>query len=221
MIIMPTPEQVIKAKQDNVWDFGNKLLYDLCQNNFDHDQDECILTKVLFIGRVYASAVERRRNKNNEINDNFYIDTIAPTFRESELDNQLKSLKDIRNFTIDNIEQILQAHFYLITTLKKITNLEKRSFSSKYLHFHLPDLFFIYDSRAVTALRSFTSRVPKDLKSILQLETVDTEYAKFYCKCFDLKREIANRYNIALTMRQFDNLLIEVANKGSSLRNKK
>ena len=42
MIIMPTPEQVIKAKQDNVWDFGNKLLYDLCQNNFDHDQDECI-----------------------------------------------------------------------------------------------------------------------------------------------------------------------------------
>jgi hypothetical protein len=99
--------------------------------------------------------------------------------------------------------------------LKKITALDKRSFSSKYLHFHLPDLFFIYDSRAVTALRQFTSQVPKDLKHILLLDKIDKQYAKFYCKCFDLKRQINTQFKIDLTHRQLDNFLNEVANKQS------
>ncbi|PHX74462.1 MAG: hypothetical protein CK547_03045 [Chitinophagaceae bacterium] len=99
--------------------------------------------------------------------------------------------------------------------LKKITALDKRSFSSKYLHFHLPDLFYIYDSRAVTALRQCTSQVPKDLKYILEIDNIDNKYAKFYCKCFDLKRQIKKQFNINLTHRQLDNLLIEGANKQS------
>jgi hypothetical protein len=209
---LPSREQLKKAKQNNVWDFGNKILYDMCREYFHHNKAEHILTKVLFIGRIYASAVERRRNKKDEINDNFYIDTIAPTFINSKLDTYLDKLKSIKNLNIGNIKEILQTHYYLTNTLKKITDLEKRSFSSKYLHFHLPDLFFIYDSRAVMALRFFTSNVPKDLKKFIQLETADIEYAKFYCKCFDLKRQIEVHYKKTMTMRQFDNLLIEIAN---------
>ena len=184
---LPTQKQLDKARQKNVWDFGNAILYKLCKDNFKHDTDDHILTKVLFIGRIYAAAVERRKNKSNDINDNFYTDTVAPTFRKSKLKDKLSKLKIAKTENIENIKLVLQTHYFLTSMLKKITALEKRSFSSKYLHFHLPDLFYIYDSRAVSALRQFTSQVPKDLKYVLELDNVDNEYAKFYCKCFDLK----------------------------------
>ena len=66
----------------------------MCRKNFNHIEDEIIVAKVLFIGRIYAAAVERRRNKKDDINDNFYIDTIAPTFKESKLDDLLDELSE-------------------------------------------------------------------------------------------------------------------------------
>ncbi len=215
---LPTKKQLDTARQKNVWDFGNAILYKLCKDNFKHEIDEQILTKVLFIGRIYAVAVERRKNKSNDINDNFYTDTVAPTFRKSKLDDKFSDLKNLKTEKVENIKSVLQTHFYLTRMLQKITALDKRSFSSKYLHFHFPDLFYIYDSRAVTALRQFTSQVPKDLKHIIEFDNIDNEYAKFYCKCFDLKRQIKTKFNIDLTCRQMDNLLIEVANKQNSLK---
>lgn len=212
---LPNKKQLDTARQKNVWDFGNAILYKLCKDYFQHKTDDHILTKVLFIGRIYAAAVERRRNKSTDINDNFYTDTVAPTFRKSKLDDKLSDLKTVTPDKVEHIKFVLQTHFYLTSILQKITALDKRSFSSKYLHFHLPDLFYIYDSRAVTALRQFSSQVPQDLKHILKLDNIDNEYAKFYCKCFDLKRQIKTQLNIELTHRQLDNLLIEVANKQS------
>lgn len=201
-------------KTNKHWDFGNKILYDLCRDYFRHEKDEVILTKVLFIGRIYAAAIERRKNKKqtDNNNDNFYIDQVAPTFRNSQLDKQLSQLKSLKKLSAANLQQVLETHFNLLTTLSKITDLEKRSFCSKYLHFHLPDLFFIYDSRVTTALRKFISRVPKDLQHLTRLKNVDNEYAKFFCKCFELKSNFEKVHNTTLTNRQLDNLLIEVAN---------
>jgi len=212
-MILPTQEQINNSKQVNVWDFGNTILYDLCRKNFYHIDDEKIVAKVLFIGRIYAAAVERRRNKKDGINDDFYIETIVPTFRESKLDDLLEELSAYKQLSVDSISPVLQVHYYLTNLLKKITNLEKRSFCSKYLHFHLPDLFFIYDSRAVIGLRQFTSRVPKDLKECLKPEDIDIEYAKFFLKSFDTKRHIEDHYHTRITNRQLDNILIDLANK--------
>jgi len=215
MIILPTKQQIDNALLKPPWDFGNQILYDMCKNNFQHDQDDIIIAKVLFIGRIYAAAVERRRNKQDVINDNFYIDTIAPTFKKSDVDIHLKELKKFRTITLDNIKQILQTHYYLTELLKDITDLNKRSFASKYLHFHLPDLFYIYDSRAVTGMRSFVGRIPKELSNIIKDAECDIEYAKFFCRCFQFKREIQDKFDIDLTTRQLDNILVEVANRMS------
>lgn len=206
-------EQLNKAQKDTVWTFGNKILYDLCRDNFIHTEDKRILTKVLFIGRIYAAAVERRSNKEDGINDQFYIGTIAPTFRKSKLDKHLSEIKNIKKLTDDNVKTILQTHFHLTTILNQITEQDKRSFSSKYLHFHLPELFFIYDSRSLSALRHFVSRVPKDLKHILKCENIDKDYATFFCKCFALKRHIEKQYKTTLSNRHLDNLLLEISAK--------
>ncbi len=213
MMYLPTKEQMTEAKNQQPWDFGNDILYKLCRDNFHHKDESHVLAKVLFIGRIYAAAVERRKNKADEINDDFYLDVVIPTFKNSGLDERLDILNRIIEPTIDDLPLILETHNYLTTTLFGITGLDKRSFSSKYLHFHLPNLYFIYDSRALKGLRSFISRVPKEYNRFIHLGDVDEEYSKFYCKCHAIKRQAELNYNTSLSNREFDNILISIANK--------
>lgn len=108
----------------------------------------------------------------------------------------------------NTIKYALETHNYLVGILKKITNHNNRSFSSKHLHFHIPELFFIYDSRAKKVIRKFKNRISLEYQSILELDNIDSEYAKFYIKYFKLKNQITLNYEIVLTNREIDNLLI-------------
>lgn len=193
------------------WDFGNNVLYNLCQENIKHDDEKKIIAKVWLIGRSYAAAIERRRNKM-DINDNFYINTVAPAFLRSELDKQINSIKDENAIDEKNIPRILHVHYYLMQLIKNITDMEKRSFCSKYLHFHLPNLFYLYDSRAVQTIRSFQNRVPKEFRYITQRENIDPEYAKFFIKSYVVTIFIESEYKMKLTPREFDKILIAKAN---------
>ena len=208
---LPTIEQVERAKEESPWDLGNKILYDLCKRYPLHRNTEEILAKVWLIGRAYAVAVERRKNKKQS-NDTFYVDTICPIFKEPNLDTSLEKLHGIRKCSSANIGQILQVHCELMRLLNRETNLNKRSFGSKYLHFHFPNLFFLYDTRAVSSLRRFVSRVPDGMKYFLKVERVDKEYSTFFCKCYYLREQIRKEYGLDLTPRQLDNLLIAIAN---------
>ena len=124
---LPTKKQIDNSLQISPWDYGNEILYNLCRDNFFHDKDDRILTKVLFIGRIYAAAIERRKNKNKNINDNFYVDTVAPTFRKSNIDKHFFKLKQIKKLSTDSIAQALETHHYLTATIYDITKLDKRS----------------------------------------------------------------------------------------------
>jgi hypothetical protein len=167
---------------------------------------------VWLIGRSYSVALERRKEKA-DINDDFYTHVVVPAFRNSKLDFHLDDLLGHRELTAGVFLKVLETHQYLTRELNKITKLDKRAFSSKYLHFHLPALFFIYDSRAVGALRQFVSHVPEEFRFLTRLDSVDKEYARFACKSLSLKQAIRDRYGISLTTRQLDNLLIKVANE--------
>lgn len=211
MIEHITESLVKESIETSPWDLGNQTLYDLCTNNFTHETEQEIIAKVWLIGRSYSVAVERRRNKiKTDINDSFYIDTIVPTFLKSDLDNKLKELKNVTELNDETIPKVLEAHDYLTKLLKTITALDKRSFSSKYLHFHLPNLFFIYDSRAVIALRKLNLT---RTGSATTFHPFDKEYAPFVSKCKVLLKHIRTNYNLQLSPRQLDNLLLQIANK--------
>ncbi len=145
-------KDINKGLASTQWDFGNEVLYNLCERNFYHQEQDKIIAKVWLIGRSYSAAIERRKNKT-DINDDFYSNVVAPAFQSSELDKCLTNLRHYERITSDNIREILLSHNYLIQVTKEITALEKRSFCSKYLHFHLPNLFYIYDSRVVESMR--------------------------------------------------------------------
>ena len=138
------------------WEFGNSILYEMCSNNPYHNQSDIIVGKIWIIGRSYAAAIERRKNASNT-NDDFYYDLVAPKMLEigDELDERLSQLRDDGGTIRDNVNNILETHKFLMDVFYELTGLEKRSLASKYLHFHCPELFFIDDSRARTAINRY------------------------------------------------------------------
>ncbi len=193
----------------NEWDLGNKILYEMCKKYPGHNNKSEIIAKIWLIGRSHAAAIERRKNTGNgEFNgDDFYIERVAPKIMESKMDDWLNSLKNLQRSTKESLAAILSVHLSVTELFSRISGLEKRSLASKYLHFHFPDLFFIYDSRAVIAvshLSGITGRVGRSKY------TSDNEYRKFCEKCISIQDHINKEFDIYLTPRQLDNLLLGI-----------
>src|SRR5579863_1312399 len=207
MLKLPDRDLIEKATANADWDLGNQILYDMCKHNFLHDSTGTIIAKTWLIGRSYAVALERRNTSDNLSNDDFYVNKIVPLFKESFVDDSLKALALIPEINNENVEKCLKLHFELMYKIKGITGLNKRSFCAKYLHFHLPDIFFIYDSRALGALIKIFLKY--SIKNISQIpHNNDLEYLIFCRKCLHLIREIKETYGILLTNRKLDKVLL-------------
>lgn len=50
-----------QAERNNMWDFGNNILYTMCQENPKHEKEDIIIGKIWLIGRSYSAAIERRK----------------------------------------------------------------------------------------------------------------------------------------------------------------
>ena len=137
-----------------MWRFGNDVLYRMCDEEPLHQDADVVVGKLWLIGRSYAAAIERRKNKQ-ESSDDFYYTEVAPKMLSigKELDERLSELKKFEELSDDTIDMALNTHKYLTDVFYEITQLEKRSLASKYLHFHCPSMFWIYDSRANAAIR--------------------------------------------------------------------
>jgi hypothetical protein len=205
---MPTVKraQVLDAMSPSPWDFGNLLLYDLCRDYPSHSDDPTILAKVLLIGRVYAAAIERRHTEGgSRTSDRFYIDKVAPTIRHSGIDSWLERARQAPPGNPDTLRIVIEVHSKTTELFGKISGLQKRSLASKYLHFHLPQHFYIFDSRAQMAIRAFSGLLPRASR---WNGAADPEYRKFAEKCFHLIEHCAGRFGLRLLPRQLDNLLL-------------
>jgi hypothetical protein len=168
------------------WVFGNEILYRMCRENPFHNQKDEIVGKIWLIGRSYAAAIERRKNATVEIND-FYYDVVAPKMIDigKELDERLDILRNETGHIIDNISLVVDTHKFLMDTFYEMTMQENRSLASKYLHFHCPEMFFIYDSRAKNSINKL---VKKPNKSLLNnINDYDVEYGEFTCRMVELQ----------------------------------
>lgn len=198
---------LLKFTSNPVWDHGNNILYSLVKKNFRHSKREEVLTKVLFIGRIYAAALERRKETNGWANTEFYTSQIWPRFQKMDLDRKIDEIKKSKLSANETVTRALLLHGYLMQHLHKLTKLQKRSFASKYLHFHLPHIFFLYDSRALAGIRRFEPPAHSFVNEILS-EGMDEEYAKYFCRCTNFLRRIKDECGISFTPRGIDNLLM-------------
>ena len=195
-----TLQSVIGA---SAWDLSNEILYRMCREYPSHKRDDEIVAKIMLIGRVYSASVERRRQGGLKANK-FYLTKVAPAIRKSKMDNWLDSIREFDRPTLENSAEIIAIHKKVTNLLNDITGMNKRSLASKYLHFHLPNLFFLYDSRASKCMAQI------ELKSIpcIDMKEYDPAYAKFFTRCLTFVEDVARDCQINLFPRQLDKYLL-------------
>lgn len=200
-------KKVLEAKKTTEWSFGNSILYDLCRKYPNHTKKDEIIAKIWLIGRSYSAAIERRNKKYSLDNEDFYKERVAPKIKSSNIDTWFKHLKDHNSVNLENLTQLLEIHFKVMKLFNDISGKDKRSLASKYLHFHFPHLFFIYDSRATKGISKFRNITGKASKKNGKAN-YDNEYRKFCEKCLKIRNNIKKSYNTQLTPREIDNLLL-------------
>lgn len=189
-----TNREIDGVLADRTWDLGNKVLYELCRKYPHHIKPNEVIAKVWLIGRAYAAAIERRKKATSKSKgDLFYTGTVAPKIIEEKIDRWVGSAI---------AKNAIEVHYKLTHLFRKISKHQKRSLASKYLHFHRPGIFFIYDSRSVAATRSLPLvdwPLPK---------TYDREYALFYRRCLWLREYFWRKFGRKLSPRELDKILL-------------
>jgi hypothetical protein len=196
-----TSDFIRAAIGPSVWDFGNEVLYRLCKEHPRHDSEEIVIAKVWLIGRSYAAAIERRRTvRETTAGDRFYECAVAPGIRQSKIDSWLRSLDTDKSGGVD---VPLKVHGKVTDLFSTISQMQKRSLASKYLHFHFPERFYIYDSRACTAL----ARLARPPRRPHVLGT-DRQYAAFVHRCDALNERVRKVIGRRLSARELDKVLL-------------
>jgi hypothetical protein len=205
-------KSIIEKNKITEYDLLNEQLYILCKKHFNHNSPDKILAKTLLIGRTYSAALDRGKDKNKTTeeknkskNVDFYKEVVVPIFNNTKIDTMLDKIKCSKKSNLTHL--ILETHKHLMDKLSKINSEDKRSFCSKYLHFHLPDLFFIYDVRAKSAINNLVKK--REIKDQITMEANhDYEYEVFYRKAVYLQKKINDQYEIDVTPRELDNILL-------------
>lgn len=190
------------------WSFGNQVLYDMCSENPLHTNEDIIVGKIWLIGRSYSAAIERRKG-GSEQSDDFYYDVVAPKMMSvgKELDERIKHLNQYSYPTDDNLDEVLNTHKFLTDVFYEISNLEKRSLASKYLHFHCPQMFYIYDSRSSQGIKKYVKTDKQRLYKHYSCGC-DTEYADFCVRMLEFQEYVNQTKGKLLSTRDIDNLLL-------------
>jgi hypothetical protein len=202
-------QDIQKAFKGNKWNFGNSILYEMCRENPEHTCPEVIIGKVWLIGRSYAAAIERRKNVNvSDMGDDFYFNVVGPKMLEigPELDERISNLKQFNYITKENLKEVVETHLFLTNIFSDITGLNKRSLASKYLHFHAPNMFYIYDSRTIISARKYIMQ-NKELRSWLT-PFGDKEYIDLVTRLFAFQKHVADQFGVSVTPRVIDSFLL-------------
>lgn len=205
---LPSETEVTTAMKDHSWTLGNKVLYDMCRNHPSQSDPAAIVSKFWLIGRAYSAAVERRRTSKEKPlsnGENFYDHRLVPVYKQADFDSVFAPLYDYENISESNLKHIVEVHCTLTQTLREITGQWKRSLASKYLHFHFPNLFYIYDSRAESGLGRY---VPDWQKQRLSTGSYDAVYYRFSLAMTALHDEIKSNYSLDLSPRHLDTIVL-------------
>lgn len=203
-------EEIQRCIDGNGWDFGNSILYEMCKKNPYHQSAEVVVGKIWLIGRSYAAAIERRQNADStDSGDDFYFNIVAPKMLEigKELDERIDSLSRYQCIIEDNLKEVVETHFFLTETFSVISGLNKRSLASKYLHFHVPRMFYIYDSRAIQGARKYVN-YDKILRTHLE-PYGDKDYIELVTRLFALERYVEKEFDLKVTPRTLDSFLLK------------
>lgn len=186
------------------WGWGNGVLYRMCSEEPGHTKLDVIAGKVWLIGRAYSAAMERKAGNYIVPGQNFYLNRVAPMMRDSGIDKWLTSVAKIERVSAENVANVLRVHKQVTDLFKEISGVEKRSLASKYLHFHQPGAFFIFDSVANARIRETLKG-----KRFKAPAGFDDPYAEFVYRCLWYRDNVFEQHlGRQSTPRELDQYLL-------------
>lgn len=195
------------------WKWANEILYSMCRADPAHKEIDVIIGKVCLIGRATAASIERRKEEFVVENEDFYLESVAPKIKASDIDKWINGAAKIRYLSKSNMAAALRAHSQLTKLFSEISGQDKVSLASKYLHFHLPNAFFILDAIAEKELRKrLTRRI--NIREIEQyginINEINDRYARYVLRCLEYRDLMSkNMENRWITPRELDDMLFD------------
>ena len=231
--------------------FGNQVLYDMCSKVPYHNDEGIVGGKCWLIGRAYAASPQRRRTKdksNNTEGYDFFFDRLG-----SEIVKNGKAVildEGIRTFSTASYTGSYEKDILLLLKSMEMVNLMNEliresltkidrpsdqnndeingvnntiSFSSKYIHFHMRNIVYIYDKysrvnapavyKALGLNNQMKNAIAKDLRTTF-LEAHMAEYRRHVANCYSLSLQISKSF--LLNPRCIDTFLLrEMWNGGT------
>ena len=179
-----------KKEEYSKLDFGYSVLLNLCQGNLRHTEQNKIYAKIWIIGRSFAASIDRRKTKTKKTCNNFYLEEVVPTILSvgEYLDTQIEKLNQYECMNEEYMKEALKLHKFLTDAFRDLTELNMRSLVSKYLHFHCPNMFFIYSSIANAEIKKLVNKSNKRIK--FGYDLFDQKYADFSYRALALMNYI-------------------------------
>jgi hypothetical protein len=186
-------EFITDALAESVIDPKLRALYELCFMHRHHLRDEIVVDKLHLIGRLYGNAAAWPDN-------GFSAEAAAHSLSRSPVDRWFGALS-----TAERLDPslLLELHKRLMDVFDDLNEDEARALASRYLHFHFPELFPIYDSHIASALALL---IPGDC-GFLALADFDAAYGRFHACCRKLTERIAPLVGRRLSPRELDRVL--------------
>jgi len=155
---------------------------------------------------IYAASIERRSNKKEEETaDSFYLSQVDPAVQASGLDEWIDEARSADPDSDTALGVMIKVHKLTVDLFNPISGKDNRSLASNCLHFHVPGLFYILDSRAEKAMGALIGSLGKAGRPTT---SGDPKYCGFVAKCGLLKSRCETEFGIRLSPRKLDNLLL-------------
>jgi hypothetical protein len=168
------------------WERIDEWLYGLCASS-GHSAREDVMAKVTIVGRTYAAGLERHVVLSAGQSDRLSVVTDHLVAHGDEVEAQLARLgRATGALTPDRLTAIAGVHGWFTRLLAEVCRTAPRSFASKYLHFHCPDVL-VYDSYATAALCADFPLAP-GVRPFPEPAGADAEYHAYCCRFWNLYR---------------------------------
>lgn len=119
-----------------------------CKDCPSHD-DYCeVYAKIALVNRMYSAQLGRGRVGKYEAEDK-----VAQALCKSDIDKHLEPLLNVGMLNEEVLPKVFKCHERLVSIARRAIGIDANSFASKYLSFHVPSVFPIFDSRASSAAR--------------------------------------------------------------------
>jgi hypothetical protein len=188
-----TREFITDALSQSILDPKVRALYDLCFMHRHHRRDEVVADKLRLLTRLYADSPSWPAK-------GFSAEATAHNLTRSHVDHWFGAITTAEEL---DVSLLLELHRHLMKVFRDLSDEEARSLASKYLHFHFPELFYVYDTRIATAL----SLLMHGDCGFLALADFDPAYGRFHACCRKLTERITPLVGRRLSPRELDRVL--------------